>query len=167
VLVERLTTEGQIALDLVARHEQRNPDRIESSRAPVGRQITRIDLDAEQIAYRVAILALVEPPQRDATLLVADDFSRLSERLRSAANSSVFRSWVGCSASSGGIAAIELVEDFLPAIGLFNRLYGERDIVQPQLSFLLFCPVAFGTVILEKSAMGIIQPRAQRCCGGS
>src|SRR5438132_503675 len=73
VFIERLTTQRQVLLNLVARHEQRRADSIERAGAAIRRQIAGLDLDAEQIADRVAIFTLVESPQDNAASLIAGD----------------------------------------------------------------------------------------------
>ena len=151
---DRRAADREILLELVARHEKPRADRVEGAGACVGWQARRVDLDAEQVAERVAILAAVEPTDERDLALVADRLAGGGEGLRKIGEELELGVGLGLRLFGGGhLAGIEDAKHLLPAFGRLDRGDGKWQVVEPDAALLGLFRVALHAVGREERLM--------------
>ena len=149
------TPDGEILLELVARHEECRAEGVVSARPRVVRQARHVDVEPEERAERARVFAPVEPPQRADTPLIADRAPRDGERARQGCEELGRRGRGGTRLLPGWHrAGVEHAEHPLPAFGGLHRGDRRRQVVEPHASLRDVAVVAARAVGLEKHRRG-------------
>ena len=153
-ILERLLGQRLVDLELVAGEEKVGADGIEARPARIRGQRAHLHLHAEERPQRVAVLAAVEPAERDDAALIPQPLAGRHHRVGQVVQEVRLGLRPGLRLPfRRHVARVQGVEDLLPA--LRGRQIGQREaqLIHPELPLLLLGPVASQAIVLEEGTV--------------